>query len=366
VVATQEHIEIVSQQVESHYSGNPDLIVHLLGQLGAANIRLENGQIRSTCPLHMGDREDSFVVWLDRDVPIWRCFTDCGDKGRLGKLVMKKFQCRFVEALKWLAQVGGLQVDIDGSVDISPDVLEDLAISRLNSLRGIGKVQTANHFPESMVQDSMRRAPGYFLTRFPQWLLQHFQVGFVPGGTWVRPDVKDPTKMQGWFEDRESIPWRDIDGRLIGFAGRRIDGVKHRKYMTLPGTVKSLALYGLNDPKVRQAIIDTKELNLVEGYCDQWRAYQHEVYNTTAVGGVELSQAQLFLIRSFPLRRINIYFDGDTPGQTVAARMAEQLAETNAVFNATPPDGSDPGDLIVKEAFLQPILNATEILSRRL
>ena len=367
MVTTQDQIELISQQVEGHYAGNPDLIVHLLGRIGANNIRLENGQIRSTCPVHMGDREDSFVVWLDRDVPIWRCFTDCGAKGRLATLVMRKFQCGFVDALKWLGQIGGLQVDLDGHIEISPEIMDDLAMARMKRVcNPAGRNKVANIFPEEMVRFSMQRAPAYFLTRYPQWLLEHFQVGFVPAGTWVRADPANPLKRQGWFEDRESIPWRDRGGRLIGFAGRRIDGLKHRKYMTLPGTVKSLALYGLNEPKVQQAILDTKVLHLVEGYCDFWRAYQHGIYNTVAVGGVELSPEQLAMVHEMILDKVIIYFDGDTPGQTVAARMAEQLNPIKNVFNATPPDGSDPGDLIVTEAFLQPIQNASQIPSRRL
>jgi DNA primase len=360
--ATKEQVDIIAQQVEVRYAANPNLVAGLLKHMGVDRMQMDDGEIRSACPIHRGDRQDSFVVWLDRDVPIWRCFTDCGEKGRLPKLVMRKYRCRYADAVAWLAQVIGMRVNLEGTVEVPLDLLEDDAVARWERAVGLTQKQqqrTPNVFPESMVAYSMQWRPGHFIDRgFPEKLLRYFQVGFVPARTWVWPDPHNPGRLQGWFEDRISIPWRDREGRLIGFDGRRLDGVKLRKYQALPGTRRSVTLYGLHCPKVAQAIDETHSLLLVEGCADCWRAYMHGMLNTVSPGGVELSREQMDLIAGMGVRTVMLYFDGDAPGQTVALRMAEQLADRHVVMNAQPPTGMDPGDLADRSAFFRPIESA--------
>jgi hypothetical protein len=81
--------------------------------------------------------------------------------------------------------------------------------------------------------------------QFPTEVLDYWEIGFVPGGTWVWPDLNEKDDsgrpiMRGWFEDRISLPWRNMEGKCVGFAGRRFDGVDHLKYKNLYGLKRNL------------------------------------------------------------------------------------------------------------------------------
>lgn len=345
------------------FAEHPDSVVDLLRFMGAQDIKVSANEVRSSCPLHGGRRPDAFVVWTDRGRAIWQCHTDCGTKGTLTQAVQRRYQCRFADAVEWLTRFAGMDPASMGTIPV--EVLEAKALDSLNRQLGLDHHRReAVVFPESMVVESRQRSHRLFLDRgYPQSLLDRFEVGFVPGRTWVWPDPVNPSKMRGWFEDRISIPWRMMDGTLVGFDGRRVDGVKHRKYMTLAGTRKSHTLYGIHRPEVVEAVRRRRRLVLVEGEADQWRACQHDRCDTAAVGGVELSRRQISLITQLCVNLVVLLFDADTPGQTAAMRMAEQLSGIARVANAIPPDGQDPSDIVDRNRFEELIEQATPVVA---
>lgn len=352
----------MARYVESLFMGRPNLVVELLTKLGADQIRVMDRSVRSTCPIHNGSRWDAFVVWLDREHPIWACHTDCAAKGGLVSLVMRRYGLDFEPAIMWLAAFVGLDVG-EGTVSVPSHIIENDEISQFNRAMGLkGSRSQVKYFPEEMVKQSMLHSHPHFVDRgYDSLVLEHFGVGFVLANTWVWPDPSNPSKLQGWFEDRISIPWRDENGHLIGFAGRRVDGVNIRKYQTLDGTVKSTALYGYWLPEIKRAIKDSRTMVLVEGYADMWRAYMHGVTNCLAVGGNQLSSAQLEIIAAAGVSSVVIYLDGDEPGQAGAANLAKQLQDVVVVKNALPPLGQDPGDMVDKDQFWEPIRQAKSI-----
>lgn len=363
---TSAQLSVIADQVLRTYVVNLDLIVKVLEKMGAHGIRIEGDEIRCSCPIHMGEGTDSFVVFTDLGKPIWKCWSKCGDGGLITKLVQKKYRCDYESAINFLAQEAGLQTTGDGFILVSQEALDQHSDSVLARQLGIKSIaQTPNFFPESMVEFSLQNKNDYFQKRgYPEWLLDRFQVGFVPRKTWVWDDPKHEGRQQGWFEDRVSIPWRDMEGRLVGFAGRRVDGLDYRKYLTLPGTRRALALYGLQDVETVTSIRKSRRLIVLEGYPDYWTGFMHGVYNCVCAGGTELSPEQISLIASFNLEELVFYYDGDTPGQTVARRMADQTSHIARVRMAVPPQGTDPGELFEREAFLEPIERSVPFTGR--
>jgi hypothetical protein len=261
--------------------------------------------------------------------------------------------------------MAGMSVNLDGMIEIDQEQLDAQSFREVSVAMGLAD-RRPNVFPEQMVDFSMQRRHPLFVERgYPQSLLDRCQVGFVPRGVWVWPSPSEPSRWEGWFEDRISIPWRDKAGVLIGFNGRRVDGVPLRKYQTLTGTRKGCAIYGMHDPLVRQAIIQTGEICLFEGEPDVWRAMQHGIFNVGGVGGIELSPPQRSLLRSLPLKRVTVCLDGDTPGQTAATKLCEQCRQfVTEVYNAVPPADKDPGDLTNREEFVGTLRNATPFVGR--
>ena len=364
--------------VLARYVQNPDLIRNLLERIGAQQIAEDRrGGFRCACPLHHGDNEQAFAVWVDKGYTVWRCHTRCQSKGNLVTLLMRKYQARYDQAVTWLAKVAG--INISGPVlHVSEEQLQEESLEMF--MRRVGRKKAGDSpvvFDEGWVQQSLgfwqepSSATGYqFLTNprgsklpsgdkckgYPWEFLQKLQIGFVPAKRWWIPDPEKPKNFIGWWNDRVAIPWRDWDGRLIGFAGRRLDGQNYNKFQNFPFTKKGYSLYGIWMPEVQAAIRATREVVLVEGYSDAWRAWQYGIYNVVAVGGVELVPEQIKLIGRFDLSLVTIFLDSDTAGVTASKKMADCLGvRFSKVRRAFPAGGGDPDDLPDREAFMSSI-----------
>ena len=356
-----------AEQVLRYYVSRPELVAALLERMGAQRINRDHRSIRCTCPLHHGDNDQAFAVWMDKGYIAWRCHTRCATKGNLVTLVMRKYHVGFEQAVAALARFAGLAIS-GPQLRIDPQQLREESIETLRRRLGIREDRAAV-FTETWLADARAGwglpLPGvveawHFLTgsagsttrwgehcrQFTPEMLAMFEVGFVPAGRWLLPDPQDHSRRVGWFEDRIAIPWRDWDGRCIGFSGRRFDGQKYLKYKTFPGTKKSLALYGLHHERCRRAIAEEGHVVIVEGFTDVWRGWSLGFFNVVAAGGTELSPAQITLLRRFHLRNVVLYFDGDEAGVTSARRMADQLRNVARIRCGFPPEGKDPGDLL--------------------
>jgi DNA primase len=375
----------LADHVCGYYAAHPDLIVSLLSMMGADKVRIHKGQIRCTCPIHKGNNNEGFAVWFDKGFPVWRCHTDCNDKGTLCKLVMKMYGASFPEAVNWLAQKAGIQVSGE-MLYVSTATLQEESLENFKRRLGLtaAAMEQPNYFPDTWCQWSTNNlyvpAAAEYLDylvgpitetsrwgdrkrQFPHDLIAKFQIGYVPGKNWWWYDEKDKVN-RGWYENRISFPWRSLDGRLIGFAGRRCDGQKDNKYKTLPGTKRAMALWGMHFPETREMILRTRRLNMVEGYTDVIRGHQHRCFNIIALGGTELTARQLSLVASFPLEEVVIYMDPDGPGMIAASKVAQQLRNTVRVALATPIGDEDPGELLSYDQFWTPIVQAKPFIPK--
>lgn len=351
-----------AEQVMQYYIQRPDLIGRLLERLGAQNIKTEGSKgYRSTCPLHNGDSNQAFAIWFDKGFAVWRCHSRCATKGNLVTLLMKKFNASYQQSVVWLAKFAGIQ--ISGPIlQVSPEQIQEESIESLRRRLGIQKDNGVVVFPDSWLSQSQEFQHPYFWERgYTTEVLQKAEIGFVPAKRWVVPDPNSPSDMVGWFVDRISIPWRDWDGRLIGFAGRRVDGIKYQKYQNFPYTRKAHCLYGLHLPETKAAIQQSKSITIVEGYPDVWRAWQHGIWNVVAGGGTELSPPQIKLLHRFDLEYLTLYFDGDAPGVLTSRKMSDQLRDITKIRLGFCPDDKDPGDLMTRDAYLHGIVNAKHV-----
>ena len=354
--------------MQDQYLRRPDLIRYLLERLGAQGLKAMSRGFSSTCPLHHGDNPQAFQIWTDRGFIGWKCYTRCGgDRGDLIKLLMRKYNAPFKQAVVWLAKFAGM--DISGPIlHIDLPQLQEETIETLQRRLGVGPDHGPTYFNEGWITQSLAdRHPHYYERGFPAEVLDFYQVGFVRAPSWVLPDPEDPGKNMGWREDRVSIPWRDPDGKLIGFAGRRVDGIKYKKFLNFPYTKKAYSLYGIWDPRTIEAIQRERHVILVEGYGDKWRGTQLGVHNVLAAGGTEISPHQVRLLRTrFPaLERVTFFFDGDPAGVLTSRRMSDQVSEVSRVYLAYCPEGKDPDDLRSSpEEYLAPVKAARPVLAR--
>jgi len=336
--------DAAEERMLRYLASRPDMLAGWLERMGANRIRPIKGGFHCTCPIHDGDNPNGFALWYEKGVPLWKCYTDCGAGGPLTTLIMRRYDVSRAKAVAWMAARSGFSVGKHAT--IPRDVLEEESLEAWKRRMGLGKqVARPNVFPEWMVEQSMSMRHDYFLDQgLPQDTLDRFEVGFVPGGTWVRHN-DDTGKDEGWFEDRISIPYRDASGQLLGFAGRRVDGQDFLKYKTLPGTDRRFAVYGLHLPETKAAISQTRELYLMEGYKDVMRSHQHDCCNVAAVAGTDLAPEQVQIIKSLDLDGLVAVMDGDDPGRMASERVVRQFHGSFRVKQVFLPEGVDPGDI---------------------
>lgn len=339
----------LEDQVHHMYRSNPQLIVDLLHRLGATDVRLRHKEVTSTCPIHKGDKSTGFIVYFNRDAPVWRCWTQCADGGPLAVLPMRVFGCSLPDSLSWLASLTNMALPDAPAGPTLFDIMYRSAADEFSE-----SADVPYYFPEEMVAQSLQMTHDHYRKLgFTDDVLRVFQVGFVPAKTWIWTDV-DTQKPTGWWVDRISTPVRQPDGRLIGFTGRRVDNNKDRKWQILPRTKRNLAWYGLEQRRTQVAIRRLRQVVMVEGMSDVWRAWMHGVYNVISSFGTSVATSQIDLLQSqhFHMDEIILMFDGDDAGREAVDRTVQKLKGVVGMIRiASLPSGVDPGDICESNVF---------------
>ncbi|MDD8025301.1 MAG: DNA primase [Acidobacteriota bacterium] len=310
------------------------------------------------CPFH-NEKTPSFTV--DADKQLYHCF-GCGVGGDVFSLVMEKENLSFPEALRALAE--RYHIPIPDQRKLSPQALklEDQLV-KLNE-------SAAAFFRRSMASSPEgRQALAYLKKRgMPDEIIQDFGLGYAPN-SWealtsyfkakgtsldllekaglVLPGKK-PGEYYDRFRGRVIFPIANLTGKIVGFGGRTIVNAEP-KYLNSPDTplyTKGHLLYGLNASK--DAIRQTGETILVEGYTDYLSLFQAGFHNVAASLGTALTPFQLTLAMRFAPRVI-LSYDGDSAGQTAAFRSLPLVFEKGLESRVVVlPDGLDPDSYLKK------------------
>lgn len=323
------------------------------------------------CPFH-SEKTPSFTVSPTKQ--FYHCF-GCGAHGTAISFLMEYQGMGFVDAVKDLAGRMGVQVpeqggqprEVSGSVRHLTEVM----------------VRAAQYYKEQL-----RLAPAaidYLKQRgVTGEVAARFGIGYAPGG-WqnleaVFPDyaAKDLTvaglvieneqgRRYDRFRERVMFPILNPKGEVIAFGGRII-GQGEPKYLNSPETPvfeKGREVFGL--PQARQALRETNQVIVVEGYMDVVALAQHGVGNSVATLGTATTATHVQKL----LRQVDnvVYcFDGDAAGRKAAWRALENslevLADNKTVSFAFLPEGDDPDSFVRnrgREAFQRFIAQAAPL-----
>ena len=187
---------------------------------------------------------------------------------------------------------------------------------------------------------------------------------FVDAGLVITPESG---KRYDRFRDRIMFPIRDMRGRVIGFGGRVLDKGEP-KYLNSPETpvfIKGRELYGLFE--ARQAMRQTNEVLVVEGYMDVVMLHQHGLGQAVAALGTATTEEHVIKL-SRMVDRIVFAFDGDAAGRRAAGRalltVLPRVSDTRRFdFLFLPPE-HDPDSFIQAhglEAFTTLLAEATPL-----
>ena len=322
------------------------------------SLKRSGSNYKGLCPFH-NDRTPSFYVSPTRGT--CHCFT-CGEGGDSVGFLMKHEQLTYPEALRWLANRYGIEIE--------EKQLTDEQRKQQTEREGmfIANNWAADYYTDILHNDVDGRAVGmqYFRQRgFRDDIINKFRLGFSPADRYAMPRK---AKEKGYnlsfleqtglcykdnkgelvdrFSGRAMFPWISVSGNVVAFGGRVLDqrtkGV-NQKYVNSPDSPiyhKDHELYGIYQAK--KAIGKEDFVFMVEGYTDVISMHQCGIENVVANSGTALSVHQIHLLHRFTSNIVLLY-DGDDAGIHAALRGTDMLlAEGMNVKVLLLPDGDDP------------------------
>ncbi len=313
------------------------------------------------CPFH-NEKTPSFTVSPSKE--IYKCF-GCGKSGNTISFVMEHEKYSYVEALKWLANRYGIEIE---ETFVSDEQRQQLQAA--DSLYIINNF-AQQFFSRTLFETEEGQDVGlaYFKERgFREEIIRKFQLGYSPEqrdaftreaiGKQFNPELLVKSglvanrndQLMDNYRGRVIFPVHNHSGKVLGFGARILKAnEKAPKYINTPENelyIKSKILYG--SYFARQAIDKADECLLVEGYTDVVSLHQAGIENVVASGGTSLTPDQLRLIRKYT-NNLTIIYDGDAAGIKAALRGLDlALEEGLNVKLVLIPDKEDPDSYVNK------------------
>ncbi len=329
---------------------------------------------KALCPFHP-EKTPSFYVSPEKQ--IFHCF-GCGEGGNVFHFLMKYLNISFVEAVRQVAEMVGIEIPQKEHQDSgSKKLLEinklvmDFYIKQLNSEKGKScreYLKSRGLTTEIISQFQL----GYAL---PQWdvLLNYLKKKGYQIKTLLEAGLILEAKEAGCyydlFRDRVIFPIIDHKQKVLGFGGRTL-GSALPKYLNTPETLvykKGKTLYGIN--LTLEEIKKQHSVIVVEGYLDMITLYQAGIKNVVASLGTALTSDQIRFLKKYVEEAI-IIFDGDQAGQIASLRGLDIVLEEGLKAKAVAlPSGYDPDNFIHKqgrEEFLKLIEDCQEVFDYKL
>ncbi|MGL4511618.1 MAG: DNA primase [Lacipirellulaceae bacterium] len=378
---SQDAKELVRQAID---------IVDLVGSY--LQLRRQGRGYVGLCPWH-DDSRPSMQVNPDRQS--FKCWV-CDIGGDVFSFTMKMENVEFREALEMLADRAGVVLEAavagpdaaPGSAGDKKTLFAALAWAEDRYHRCLlesaeGSVARKYLAERGISDDSVARFRIGFSPTGWDWLLrQGPQAGFSPA-VLERVNLITPRKGgEGWYDQfraRLMFPIRDVRSRPVAFGGRVLpelaaaetrDDYRPAKYVNsteTPVYSKSHALYALD--RARDAIQQSGQAIVMEGYTDVIVAHQNGVENAVAACGTAMGEGHLKLLRRFT-DSIALVLDGDEAGRKRAGELLELFVSSPVDLRIlTLPGGLDPCDFISShggDAFRESLTRAPDALEHKL
>ena len=308
------------------------------------------------------EKTPSFTV--NDEKGFYHCFST-SEHGNIFDFIMKTQNLRFGEAVKYLANLAGMQ----------PYTFTKKDEERENQWKEYSEIfKTYVDFchNELLKNNDLIFVKEYLKKRnLTKEEVVKFNIGYVqPNNSFVRElesrfnqkslletglfylDEKRKVLIER-FKERVIFPINSITGYPIALGGRKIkENNNFAKYINSPETPffkKGSNLYNLDFARKFSNKIDY--IYLVEGYMDVVGLSNKGIYNAVANLGTSLTEKQMSILNQF-YDDIVICFDGDESGYKAALRAAESLIqelkpEKNISFLFLP-DKEDPDSFVNK------------------
>lgn len=308
------------------------------------------------CPFH-DDHNPSMHV--DEEKGLFHCFS-CGAGGDILGFYMRYNGITFPEAVSDLAKRANIEIEKS-----APPVKGK---SRTGNLLKINSA-VADYYHRVLIESRKGGPARDYLEKrnIPPEVIKEFRLGYAPDG-WdtivkflKKHNVPLPVaekiglvvrKQSGdgyydRFRNRIIFPISSVEGKVIGFGGRRINESDEPKYINSPESEiyqKRKNFYGLDRSK--EHIRRNKRAVIVEGYTDFLSMFSAGIKNVVATLGTSLTRDHAVTLRRYT-DRIVVVFDGDESGVKAALRSLDIFLEEGLLPGVVIlPEGDDPDSFL--------------------
>ncbi len=269
---------------------------------------------------------------------------NCQKGGDAIKLVTDLKNLSFAEAVSYLAERSGVDLEFEGSSADSRAAQERNARRRkIHKALAAAAVYYHKYLLRSQSPEA-KQAREYLRGRgFKLSTIEEFRLGFAPprGRSGFVESVRRVGIEHGTLRDagllsarggerfsgRITFPISDRRGRIVGFGARALREDQQPKYLNSPETElfsKRELLYGF--PQVAEAVRRERAVLIVEGYTDVLMLYQSGVKNVVATLGTATTPSHLRTLSGYA-DRIYMLFDPDTAGEKALERADATVRE---------------------------------------
>jgi DNA primase len=355
-------------------------------------LRRQGTRFMGLCPYpDHSEKTPSFTVHAERN--FYHCF-GCDKGGDAIKLVMDLKAFSFVDAISYLAERSGVELEFEGAGN--PDAARKRNLRRRAIHKALAAAAVYYHkYLRRSRSSEAERARSYLKGRGIELsTIEEFRLGYAPppgvGGfagaaakLGIDRRILDAAGLLSArggerFSGRITFPISDRRGRIVGFGARAL-GDEHPKYLNSPETEifnKRDLLYGF--PQVGEAMRKERAAIIVEGYTDVLMLYQSGIKNAVATLGTATTPSHLRTLSGYA-DKIYMLFDPDTAGEKAleradaTVRELERAGDPDTVATATKLKldlrvlrlTKDPADWLLEhspEKFAEMLLDAVTLL----
>ena len=308
------------------------------------------------------EKTASFTVNDEKE--FYHCFAT-SEHGNIFDFVMKTQNFRFGEAVKYLANLAGMQPYIFSKQDEEREKKWKIYSTIFNQyvnfyhdqlLKNETCLIARDYLKErSLNKDQVKRFKIGYVDKNPNFfenLKKNFDTEEIVETGLFYLDERKKIYVER-FKGRLIFPITNISGQPIALGGRIIEKSDFlAKYINSPETSffkKGSNLYNLDF--ARKLSNKLESVFLVEGYMDVVGLSKNGIENAVANLGTSLTEKQIFTLNQF-FNDIIICFDGDESGYKAALRAAENsikdLQPEKQISFLFLPDKEDPDSFVNK------------------
>ena len=311
------------------------------------------------CPFH-GEKTPSCYVHPDQEY--FHCF-GCGAGGDVITFTMRYNNLDYWEAVKFLAERGGVPLPEDSSYD-------NKAANRRKRIFEMNK-KAARFFYDQLRAPGGKACRDYLKKRgLTAATIMKYGMGFAPN-SWsmlksymlsegyseqeleeaslISRSQKNTKNTFDFFVYRAMFPFFDLRGNIVGFGGRALSVDDNRKYLNSKDTPvynKNRFLFSMNFAK--DVSVKSGKILLCEGNIDVISLNQAGFENAVASCGTALTADQAKLISNYADEAV-ICYDSDVAGQKATKRAIDILRECGLKVSVVTMNGAkDPDEFINK------------------